>query len=134
MYRNDRKKGGGGVFAYVPSKLSSKRPSLSWSFSTIEVLAIEITLGRHEAIMIGVYRPPKASCPNYYTRLEEELNELCAWASLQKEFLIITGDLNLDRVRLDQREGKILRDLEDAQGLERLATMPTRVTDMTESC
>lgn len=50
IYRFDRKKGAGGGLAYVSSKLASKRLSLPWSFSTIEVLAIEITLGRHEAM------------------------------------------------------------------------------------
>ena len=49
-YRNNRKKGVGGVLAYVSSKLASKRLSLPWSFSTIEVLAIEITLGKHETM------------------------------------------------------------------------------------
>ena len=49
-YGNNRKKGAGGVLANVSSTLASKRLSLPWSFSTIEVLAIEITLGRHEAM------------------------------------------------------------------------------------
>ena len=49
-YGNNRKKGAGGVLANVSSKLASKRLSLLWSLSTIEVLAIEITLGRHEAM------------------------------------------------------------------------------------
>ena len=34
---------------------------------------------------------------------------------------------------MDQRESKILRDLQEVQGLECLVTMPTRVTDTTES-
>ena len=50
IYRFDRKKSAGGVLAYMSSKLASKRLSLPWSFSTIEVLAIEITLGRHETM------------------------------------------------------------------------------------
>ena len=50
IYRFDRKKGAGRGLAYVSSTLASKRLSLPWSFSTIEVLAIEITLGRHEAM------------------------------------------------------------------------------------
>ena len=83
--------------------------------------------------MFGVYRPPKALGPDYYIRLEDELNELCTWASLQKQFVIITGDLNLNRQRPDQRQGKILCDLEEVRGLECLVTMPARVTDTTES-
>ena len=133
MYRNDKKNGGGGVMAYVASKLTSKKLKLPRSFSTIEVLAIEATLGRHEAIMFGVYRPPKALGPDYYIRLEDEFNELCTWASLEKQFVMVTGDLNLNRLRPDQREGKILCDLDEVHGLECLVTMPTRVTDTTES-
>ena len=49
-YGNNRKKGAGGVLENVSSKLASKRLSLPWSLNTIEVLAIEITLGRHEAM------------------------------------------------------------------------------------
>ena len=92
--------------------LTSRKLKLPRSFSTIEVLAIEAALGRHEAIMFAVYRPPKALGPVYYIRLQDELNELCTWASLQKQFGIITGDLNINRLRPDQREGKILCDLE----------------------
>ena len=61
--------------------------------------------------MTGVYRPPKASCTNDYIRLEEELNDLLGIAS---EGIIN----NHRRLRLDQREGKILRDLQEVQGLE----------------
>ena len=38
------------------------------------------------------------------------------------------GDLNLDRLRPDQREGKILLDLEEIHGLKCLISEPTRVT------
>ena len=80
--------------------------------SRIEVLAIEATLGRHEAIVLGVYSPPRVLGSDYYIRREEDRNELCTWASLQKQFVVIIGDLNLNRLRPDLREGKILCDLE----------------------
>ena len=61
--------------------------------------------------MIGVYRPPKASCANDYIRLEEELNDVLVIASEG----IISNHRGL---RLDQREGKRLRDLQEVRGLE----------------
>ena len=50
---------------------------------------------------------------DYYLRLENDLNDIVTWATSQKQFVIITGDLNLNRLKPDKREGKILRDLED---------------------
>lgn len=38
------------------------------------------------------------------------------------------GDLNLNSLRPDQREGKILLDLEEIHGLKWLISEPTRVT------
>ena len=45
-----------------------------------------------------------------------------------KKTVIIAGDLNLDRPRLDRSEGKILRDLEEVNDLHCLINEPTRVT------
>lgn len=63
MYINDWKKGGGGVLAYIYLKLAPERLSLTWSFCTIEVLAIDITLGKHQPILGSIYRLLKASSP-----------------------------------------------------------------------
>ena len=43
------------------------------------------------------------------------------------------GDLNLDRLRLDRTEGKILKDLEEVNDLKCLITEPTRITAHSES-
>ena len=52
--------------------------------------------------------------------------------SLPKQFTVITADLNLNRLRSYQREGKIMRDFEDVHGLKCLVTKPTRITDTTD--
>ena len=62
--------------ACVDFNLTSKKLKLPLHFNTIEV-----TLGRHEATVCGVYRPPRPSGSGYYIRLEDELNEMCTWAS-----------------------------------------------------
>ena len=52
----------------------------------------------------------------------------CQWACLQKQCVVILGDLNMDRLTANRGEGKILRDLEQVDNLTCLITEPTRVT------
>lgn len=47
--------------------------------------------------------------------------------------LILTGDLNLDRLRPERTEGKILLSLEEVYGLECLIKDPTRITPTSET-
>lgn len=77
-------------------------------------------------IVIGVYRPPKSVSGNYQLQLEEELNSICTWASLRRNFVTVIGDINLDRLRPDKNEGKLLLDLEVEQELTCLVDKPTR--------
>ena len=120
IYRNDRTKGGGGVLAYFSSSLPSKKLKLPKKYKTIEPLVIQSKFGNHDVIIAGLHRPPKPVGEAYYIVLEEELNEICHWSSLEKQFIIITGDLNLDLLKPESREGKILCDLEELHGLELL--------------
>ena len=60
-------------------------PKLPKYFSTIEALAIQSKLGRHNALLLGLYRLPKATGKDYYLRLENELHDLISWASMQRE-------------------------------------------------
>ena len=52
-----------------------------------------------------------------FLKLEDELNTLRVWTELQKQALILLGDLNLNRLS-DEREGKIFKDIENIYGLE----------------
>ena len=47
--------------------------------------------------------------------------------------LILTGDLNLDRLRPERTEGKFLLSLEEVYGLECLIKDPTRITPTSET-
>ena len=107
IYRNDRAKGGGGVMAYISEKLRSKKLSLPMEFKTLDFLVIESKFGSRDVVLVGLYRPPKSAGKNYYTTVEKEPHGLIAWVSLQKSFVIIAGDLNLDRLKPEMREGKI---------------------------
>lgn len=55
------------------------------------------------------------------------------WAALQKQTHILLGDLNLDRLKPNRAEGKLLHDLEEAMGLQCLINQPTRVTNTTQT-
>ncbi|PFX15853.1 hypothetical protein AWC38_SpisGene19906 [Stylophora pistillata] len=98
------------------------------NFSTLEALAIQSKLGRHNAILLGLYLSLKANGKDYYLRLENELHDLISWASLQRELLIVTAHLNLDKFKPDSRECKILCDVEEVHGLTYLIDKPTRTT------
>ena len=94
--------------AYISDTLPSKRLGLPRKFTTIEPLVIQSKFGRHDVVIVGICRPPRPIGNNYHVTLEKDLNDLTSWASVQKSLLVITGDLNLDRLRPLSREGKIL--------------------------
>ena len=92
-------------------------------------------LGNNDTIFVGIYRPPRQSseisCSRYIAKVEEELNEMCMWA--QKQLISLLGDLNMDRLRPETGEGKILKDLENVHGLQCMITEPTRITQTSET-
>ena len=125
LHRNDRKRGGGAVLLFVSSKILSKRVTFDIFLKTIEPLALEIGLKSRNAIILVIYRPPKKFTGKYRLLLEEELSHIANWASLQCPTVIVTGDLNLNRMEPSSPEGKLLLVLEVKQGLECMITEPT---------
>ena len=132
IYRKDRKKGGGELNAYISSTIASKTVKTP-TFKHIEVLAIEMKINNKDLLLIGAYRPPKVTGKDYYLSLEGELKSLFMWAEMQKQTLLLMGDLNLNRLDTNKRQGKILKDLEDGFGLECLITNPTRITNLSST-
>ena len=55
------------------------------------------------------------------------------WAELQKQTVIHMGDLNLNRMDTNQREGKLLIDLEESFNLTCLINSPTRITNVSST-
>ena len=55
------------------------------------------------------------------------------WASLKYQTFILIGDLNLDRMKPERKEGRILTDLEDVHGMECMIIRPTKVTPLSET-
>lgn len=136
IYRKDRKKGDGGIIAYFDSSLPSKELKVTRKYKTLEILAVEARLGNNKVTFLGIYRPPKQcdnqADPHYLERVEEELNDVCMWASLKRQIFIVTGYLNLDRLKPESREGKILVDLEEVHGMQCLISKPTRIAPTSE--
>ena len=75
-------------------------------------------------VIVGIYCPLRALCSEYQALLENELTHVCNWASLKSNFVVVTGDLNLDKMHPDKAEGKLILDLEVEQGFECLITKP----------
>ncbi|PFX24171.1 hypothetical protein AWC38_SpisGene11235 [Stylophora pistillata] len=64
----------------------------------------------------------------YLQNVEEEINDISQWLCFQKQTIVNVGDLNMDRLRPDSAEGKILTDLQEINYLECLITKPTRIS------
>ena len=78
-------------------------------------------------IVVGLYRPPESLTGAYQQQLEDELNHICNWASLQGKMVVLLRDLNLDRLFPHKAEGKLLIDTEKTHGMECMITRPTRI-------
>ena len=64
MYRKDREKGGGEMIAYFDSSLPSKDLKVTKRYKTLEILAVEASLGNNEVIFLGIYRPKSSRITN----------------------------------------------------------------------
>lgn len=78
------------------------------AFKTTEVLALEINIAGKELLILGINRTPKANCADYFLKLD-----LFMWSTTLKHHVVVVGDLNLESMRLDKREGKFWIDLEE---------------------
>ena len=137
LYRNDRKKGGGGIMALISHSLVKSQLKPDKNLKTLEIIALEIKTDTDNMVIVGIYRPPRALCGEYQTLLESEVSHVCNWANLNSNLVVVAGDLNLNRLRPEKPEGKLRLDLEVEQGFECLITKPTRIekpeTIITES-
>ncbi|XP_048590557.1 uncharacterized protein LOC125573817 [Nematostella vectensis] len=74
LYRNDRKKGGGGIMALISTALVKKRLKINKNYKTVETLAFEIKTNKGNMVILVIYRPPTLLCGNYRLELENELS------------------------------------------------------------
>lgn len=135
-YRKNRAKGGGGLIAYFSSVIPSKKLTLPRAYKTLEAVAVESKIGRTDIALLAIYRTPRPSRKGRKTspedkclqKVEEEINDIYQRLCFQKQTIVIVGDLNMDRLRPDSAEGKILTNLQEVNNLECLITKPTRIS------
>ena len=85
--------------ALVSSSLTKKRLKPIKHYKTLELIALEVKTDAGNMVILGIYRPLRAMCSDYRLLLENELSDVCNWANLQSNSVVVTGDLNLDRLR-----------------------------------
>ena len=149
MFHKDRAKGEGGLLVYTSTTIPSRKLTLPTTYKTLEVIAVDVKIGRQDILILSIYRPSNSSkkesktCGNYLQRVESELNSIFQWACFKKKTVIIVGDLNLDRPRLDRTEGEIPRDLHclineltrvTANSQTRIDVMLTNSPDLFKNC
>lgn len=80
LYRNDRKKGGGGTLALISTVVPCRRLKPDRHYHCLEPIVLDVKIGKINMIIIGLYRPPRPLVGAYQQSLEEELNHICTWA------------------------------------------------------
>ena len=89
-------KGGGELIVYFSSVIPSKKLTLPRAYKTLEAVAVESRIGRTDTVLSAIYRPPRPSRKGrkmppeekYLQKLEEEINDICQWASFQKQKIV----------------------------------------------
>ena len=101
LYRNNRKKGSGGIMVLVSSLLSEKRLKPDKHYKTLELIALEIKTVFGNIIILGMYCPPRFICAattGYTVLLENELSHVCNWASLQGTSVLVIWRLKFRQI------------------------------------
>ena len=82
-----------------------EKGQVAQGIQTNEVLALEMKIAGKELLILGINRTPKANSADYFLKLD-----LFMWSTTLKHHVVVVGDLNLEGMRLDKKEGKLLID------------------------
>ena len=126
--RNDRTKGGGAILVFVSSRTPSKKLARYRKFFNYWNVNCWSQIWKTWCSSGGNQKTPKT----YRWALLPQVRRRIEW-HLQLCFIIFLGDLNLDRLRPERRQGKILLDLEDIHGYSCLIDKPTRITEHSQT-
>src|SRR5215469_3496435 len=112
---------GGGVSIFIKKSLKAKE-IISVINEDIELFGLTFQNGNKKGNILGIYRPPQGSRPNFITILDETCNTI-----LKSECSIIAGDFNID-VSTDNKSycSKRLLDTMRSNGFINLVTNITR--------
>ena len=115
IVRKDRDRNGGGLLLYINEDIPFKIIQNSSLPPTLEVLPIEINLGRFKFLLIGLYKPPSVSEKEFLLHLNKAHN----FFSTKYENITLIGDFNM------QPGNKNLKDFCDLNQLEHLILKAT---------
>ena len=82
-----------------------EKGQVAQGIQTNEVLALEMNIAGKELLILGINRTPKANSADYFLKLD-----LFMRSTTLKHHVVVVGDLNLEGMRLDKKEGKLLID------------------------
>ena len=121
---------GGGISIFVRDNLqSSAIDSLSYQNATIEITTTTIILHGQKIIILGVYRPHSDSIENFTATMNDILNS----PLLASRNVVLTGDLNLNLLNIDQADiGQFVHLMQSFHYLPRISK-PTRFSSINSS-
>ena len=93
IFRQDRDKYGGGLMFYINQNIPCKKIETFQFTSSIEMLTLEINLGKEKLLIFGTYKPPNINNSSF---LNELYNAITFYSTLYKNCVLL-GDLNIVR-------------------------------------
>ena len=91
IFRQDQDKYGGGLMFYINQNIPCKKIETFQFTSSIEVLTLEINLGKEKILIFGTYKPPNINNSSF---LNELYNAITFYSTLYKTCVFL-GDLNI---------------------------------------
>ena len=93
IFRQDRDRYGGGLMFYITQKVPRKKIEMFQFTSSIEILMLEINLGKEKLLIFGTYEPPNINNSFF---LNELYNAVTFYSTLYKNCVFL-GELNIVR-------------------------------------
>ena len=91
IFRQDRDKYGGGLMFYINQSIPCKKIETFQFTSSIEILTLEINLGKEKLLIFGTYKPLNINNSSF---LNELYNAITFNSTLYKNYVLF-GDLNI---------------------------------------
>jgi len=115
----------GGLAIYIHNKHSAHiRSDLNDMSPELESLFVELNCSPRNVIVGSLYRRPKSNFRIFLTKLREILSKVNA----ERKLIYITGDLNVDLLRLDSGSNELCSAFNESM-LYNCVTKPTRVSN-----
>lgn len=120
--RKDRNHRGGGVGIYIRKHIRFQKVQLDVSSDYCEFVSLRFTLNNKNILFTNIYRPPSLDANNFIDCLEDMLGLTVPFY----DFVIFTGDFNIDFLRQSLLLDKLLK-LFEAFDLVQNISDPTRI-------